>query len=352
MTGFLVLSRHHGLTPLANRLAKESHPVEVLAWSDRYDRAWAGRLEPVLSGEQKKRPRSEQITHLQKLLEWGEVALVTDSTRWAERFPGGKIRLTTVESEPPPPVRLGAWFDGEKLMAPHLLVEDRGAWPGGMGAQVPGGMSLVRLPVDGAWFLEALHKATEEAKSASHRGLVQIVGDLTAATGLAYERVVLGWHGLHTHAFLAALGEDQLVGALLLGEREPELVRRFATVAPVTIPPWPVFHGARPVHEGAPVRFVWPGASESEAKRLSEAALGQVAWHDIRVDAEAREVFVAGLDGLVGVVRGVGDSLYLARSRALELAAAMDVPEKQYRPDVGEAVEGLLARLEAAGLAL
>lgn len=346
--GFLLFSHYHGLVPLANRLSKEGRSVEVLAWNDRYSRAWAGKLKPVLSNEEKRKGASEQTAHLQKLLDWGEVILVADSEHALRRFPTAKHRLVTHSAEAPPPVRLGGWFDGEQIVAPHLLVEDRGAWPGGMGPQVAGGMTLIRIAPDRTWFLDAFAKATDEAKSADHRGLVQVVGELGPEGAVRYERVVMGFHGLHLHAFLAALGEEQLVGTILAGEAAPHFPRRVAVTLPVTVPPWP--NGGAAQHESALVRFEWPGREPEEAKALSQLAFGQVAWHDVRVDAKARRLFVAGLDGLVGVARGTGDSVLLARGRALELAGALVLPEKQYRPDVAGGVEEVLARLEAAGI--
>ena len=74
--------------------------------------------------------------------------------------------------------------------------------------------------------------------------------------------------------------------------------------------------------------------------------MGRVFWHDVQVDPEAGKLTTAGLDGLVGVVRGAADTSELALVRALEVALRIELPEKQFRSDAGRRVQSVLSELE------
>jgi len=321
----LVLSHTHHLLPAAWRLHREGKSVSYVPWRRRAERCWAGALPSPLPAGHPRHKAREAMGPLLERVAAGEVGVVWEHASW-----GNVVREAPVQWGTLPvdgtlgPLRVGAWWDGQAYQAPHLLIGSMGAWPGGGGPQVEAGMVLVRLgapivpmpvPPDG------------------HRGLVQMgLNQALEPTGVG-----LGWHGLHTHAFLAALGEGGQLGKLLEGEA-PVLPHRFACVVPVSVPPWPIDCNTLP--------------QQHQVQGLSVEEMGRVMWHDVATDEGAAVLRVAGVDGLIGVTRGVGDSMLLARIRAIGLANKMLVPEKQMRPDVGQEVDGVLASLEEMGVRL
>jgi hypothetical protein len=74
--------------------------------------------------------------------------------------------------------------------------------------------------------------------------------------------------------------------------------------------------------------------------------MSRVFWHDVQVQPEDQSISTAGLDGLVGIARGAGDTNELALVRALEIGLRLRLPEKQFRSDVGRQVQSALAELE------
>jgi hypothetical protein len=322
VTAYLLLSHTHGLLPLALRLKREGHPVEHIPWRHRYEKAWEGAIETGLKGERKR--DSESLAALIALANDGQVRVLADHPRWLELFGNSKdLWATRPPVGDPSVLRACGWWDGEHLQSPHLLVVDLGAWPGGQGALVEGGATLVRGwegLVRSVWepYLDAL-------KSSGHRGLVQA----HLGHGLDVQWWSGGWTALHLHAWLSAL--ETPVGVLLEG-LPAVLPKTYTVVVPVTVPPWPV---ACDQH-----------SLESEVLAPKEA-LSQALWHDTRV-VEGK-LLVAGLDGLVAVARGSAHGLGLARTRALAVATSIRVPQRQLRGDVGGLVERTLAHIETAG---
>jgi hypothetical protein len=133
-----------------------------------------------------------------------------------------------------------------------------------------------------------------------------------------------GWPFLHSHAFLSELEDFAgLLSAPVLeattdGASPPVLLpKKFVTVLPVSRPPWPT-RKARFRFDLAPIEGLTP------------EHMGRVFWHDVQVNPEAGKLTTAGLDGLVGVVRGAADTSQLALVRALEVALRLQLPEKQF----------------------
>ncbi len=325
---FLVLSRQHNLLPFAHRLRKEGHDVEAIVYKPgnraQYENAYAGVLEfTVHRGE---KHRHEKIEGLKELAGQGECTVLTDDFRASRDFRGAQDIYCTIKSETPPrgPLRFGAWFDGSEFVAPHLLVVDEGAFPGGMGARCEAGLTMVRLNAP-LWATDGL---ADDLKSRGFRGLCQWGVEVTDA-GVARDNTqLLGWPSLHSHAFISELDD---FGAILSGA-EVRLPQAFVVVVRITRPPWP-----HPVMHS-------PGSHPIEG--LDDAQSGQVFWHDVAVDQESRTMATAGLDGMVGIARGAAASFELARAKALGIAQAVQFPEKQYRPDVGGNVRQAIALLE------
>jgi len=237
--------------------------------------------------------------------------------------------LTAVE--PRDRLLLGGWFDGERITLPHLLVADWGAWTGGTGPLVLGGLTLIRLAAEQPAFVSgAISAAVERMKSVSFRGLFHCDVEEQPATGeMRLRGLSCGWPFLHTQAFLAEL---KSLSDLLSG-KSTEILRKYVTVLPVTIPPWP--NEKQQNYKGMPI------------EGLTIQQQGKMFWFDLQVDKVANKLMTAGLDGFIAVATGYSDSTpALARARALELAFKTKMEGKQWRSDAGLLVDPVLSTLE------
>lgn len=153
-------------------------------------------------------------------------------------------------------------------------------------------------------------------------------------------RVQTGWCFLHAHGFISEL--ESFGGVLMGGGPDTygygwENSRdRFVVCLPVGVPPWP----NRSNQQSEDIEIV-----------MDRVNLKHVFFHDMKFGG-GDEPRTAGLDGLVGVVRGVSTDFTIARSKALAIAQGMRLPEVGYRPDVGRQVPTVLAVLEAAGVSV
>lgn len=326
---FLVLSKQHHLLPFAQRLKREGHDVETIVYGAgnraKYEAAYSGVIEFALQKGQK--GRQEKLQTLVEAAAGGLGVVLTDDLRAARDFRSAAYiypRLKETEA-PKGPLRLGAWFNGEQFVAPHLLVVDEGLMPGGLGADCESGLTLVRLNVS---HLTEMDSLVDDLKSRSFRGLCQ--WGLRVESGRLDRDMtqLLGWPSLHTHAFVSEL-ED--FGGLLTGA-EVVLPKKYVVVSRLTQPPWPypVMHS----HGQVPI------------EGLNDEQSGQVFWHDVGVNQTTRTMGTAGLDGMVGVARGAAGSCELAQARCMAIAQAATFPEKQYRTDTGSRVRHALALLE------
>ncbi len=313
----LVLSHHHELLPFANRLQNEGLDVRVGVWSSRYTRAWEGsRLQRV-----RIEPGSPIVDECNKGERWvltnshqGRLAFGPDAQVWP---------ALQVDNPPQDRLRFGAWLGPGGLAHPHLLVVDQGVWPGGLGPNRPGALTLVWW--DGTlpdFMAGAFANIGQGLAEGGFQGLFQF--DLVEeGDGFKLGGLAAGWPSLHLHAFAAELS----LRGVLLGE-DVHPAKRFVVAVPVTVPPWP-----------------HPGRSATQpVGGLTQSQRGAFWWHDVRFAEGGLET--AGLDGLVGVAIGSADSYELARAEALELAFRAELAEKQYRPDAGALVGGVLATLE------
>ncbi len=328
---FLVLSRQHHLLPFAHRLTKEGHDVEAIVYNPgnraKYEGAYAGVMEFTV--HQGKKDRHAKIEALKELAAEGQGTVLTDDLRASRDFREAASIYSKIKQDtlPEGPLRLGAWFDGQDFVAPHLLVVDEGLMPQGLGAKCEAGLTLVRLNTPKLTDMEEL---ADDLKSRGFKGLCQWGLRISPTGGIERDgNQILGWPDLHTHAFVSEL-ED--FGAILGGQAEVVLPKQYVVAVRLTRPPWPypVMHS--------------PGQHPIEG--LDDQQSGQVFWHDVAVDQENRVLATAGLDGMVGIARGAGASFELAQIRALNIAQAAKFPEKQYRTDVGGNVRKVLALLE------
>lgn len=328
---FLVLSRQHHMLPFAKRLMGDGHDVETLIYNagnrNKYEGAYGGVLEYAVESGEKKRHQKIQI--LKDATAKGHGIVLTDDLRAAREFRQSAYIYPALQPTniPTSSLRMGAWFDGERFVAPHLLVVDRGVMPRGLGADCESGLTLIRLNSSHLTEMEDCAKLLGER---NFRGLCQWGLEETSPGQIERDgTAAYGWPDLHTHAFVSELVD---FGAILADQAEVALPKQYVVAVRLTRPPWPypVMHS--------------PGQHPIEG--LNDQQSGSVFWHDVTVDQENRVLTTCGLDGMVGIARGAASSFELAQAQALGVAAAAQFPEKQYRTDVGGNVRQTLALLE------
>jgi hypothetical protein len=348
---FLVLSHTHSLLPFAYRLQLSGADVQPVVVVQAFEAAWRGKMKPS-PRDGKGRLDPSWLSELSCDVDTDNCVVLTDDWRLQEKFreaTGREGRIYGVHQQHHTtdgglegPLRLGAWFDGENLHGHHLLVIDRGAWPGGMGPSIDGGLTMVRIDIpETMWMMDQLaNQQVDELKTSGFRGLVQFNLNFQTPSGEPeVDGMLAGWPFLHTHAFVSEL--EDLAGLLEKGvdtqsSNHPSqtlLPRKFVSVLPVSRPPWPT--------RKARFRF-----DLAEVGGLTQEQMARVFWHDVQVDQEGGKLTTAGLDGLVGVARGAADTNELALVRALEVALRLQLPEKQFRSDAGRRVQSVLAELE------
>jgi hypothetical protein len=343
---FLVLSHTHSLLPFAYRLQLSGADVQPVVVVQAFEAAWRGKIDKSPRDQKGRLDQTwvgEQANKTDIVLtdDWKLQSFLSHVSTFKKTY-GVHQQHHTTDGGLEGPLRLGAWFDGENLHGHHLLVIDRGAWPGGMGPSIDGGLTMVRIDIpETMWMMDQLaNQQVDELKTSGFRGLVQFNLNFQTPSGEPeVDGMLAGWPFLHTHAFVSEL--EDLAGLLEKGvdtqsSNHPSqtlLPRKFVSVLPVSRPPWPT--------RKARFRF-----DLAEVGGLTQEQMARVFWHDVQVDQEGGKLTTAGLDGLVGVVRGAADTNELALVRALEVALRLQLPEKQFRSDAGRRVQSVLAELE------
>lgn len=326
---FLVFSHHHHLAPFAWRLIREGADVDFAVWAPRYQRAWEGRLTKVVEGT---KPSRENMAPWIEAAAAGELTVLTDSQQGLALFEEAKHLYgpapVSQQFSRLPTLLLGGWFNGDaELYAPHWLVPDWGMWPGGLGAAGLGGCTLIRTPSVPP--LNPEYAAILRANN--FKGLVAIGMEyIEASNELTQVGFVAGWNFLFTHLFVSGL---QNFAETLLGELPVMETKTFVVGLPVTQPPYPLKANPMP----PPVQLNGVG------NELARSCF----FHDIAM--KGGELWTAGLDGLVAVVRGAGASFTAAQGNALAVGSALPLPQKQMRVDVGSRVPSILVGLEKLG---
>lgn len=313
---YLVVSNKHHLHHLARWLSAEVGAGEVglAAVKPAYqERAWEGIFPRV------KLPPRRTETWDEWIVKWPEhEVLITDSHTLTRVDPLALGAVPATEG-PTSPLALGGWWDGEALRAPHWVIRDVGLWPCNLGPAELGGVTLVagtRFP------LAALESYLPSL--GGFRGLIAL--DLmwdAGEKGWRAGRLQAGWPFLHAQAFLWA---QPSVAAVLEGKPAP--LPAYTVGASVCVPPYPFNGDVKP-----------------RPLQLAEGAAAHLVLFDAQV--RGKEVWTAGLDGLVALACGRGATLSAARQTAL--AAVPVAHELGVRTDVGTLAEGVLVELERCG---
>ena len=326
----LVASHKHHLLPFAWRLKREGHSVEVVVVKDRYEKAWEPLLPKALKGKEKGAAGWEPWVARAK---GGELVVVTDSPKVGALFEDAQFRFGpgTAEWTEPPSLLLGWWSQGGGLPTPrtlvHWLAVDWGIWPLGLGPSLPGAVALLRANHDNDQVVELLAEVEEEP------GL-NYLGVRWEPVSKEFHKIghTGGWPFLLTHAFVSNL--SNLGQTLENGGDEVGITEPFVVALPVSVSPWPV-----ETHLPAP---------QLPVTGIGDADMRDIFFHDMTV--REGQVFTDGLDGMLGVVRGAHRWPSVAHRRAMSLAARIQVPGKQFRPDALTTLVPLAEQLQERGL--
>jgi hypothetical protein len=319
----MVLSDKHHLLPVAWRLKKEGADVEVaVVHSRKYQKAWEGRLKPFLEGP----ITDDVIAKVVETAKESDTYVLTDSKRWSETFEGYPrlFGSAQISGEIRSPMAVGSWFDGEGFAGTHLVLDDLGAWSGGMGPRVVSSTTLMRLDNPDDRFSALLEGQADALKSLGFRGLVKVPVVLNADGSMQRGDTQMGWPLMHSHVFCA----DQPSLSNVLQGYAPTFPKRFVVGISVTVPPWP---SGRTSGQPEPIT-------------VQKEAVSYIMFHDMQVDGD--QLSTAGLDGFVAVARGSGDTLQMAVQRASAIASSIGIHERQYRLDAGQAANQAMLGLD------
>jgi len=350
-TPIIVISREHKLLPLAHRLRNvEGWPTEVVVWKRSYENAWEGMLKKdVLSS--KREINAASVTDWADRANKGELVVVHDVPKLEGAFNSNStfpvmaqvgvpssVRLglfpVMARVGTPSSIRLGFWWNGKEPQLPHLLVCDMGAWPGGRGRKVLGGLTLIAVTDNNlALWQELFGNDGNWIPDTGFKGLVN-VGLLEERGKLVNECWETGWPDLHTQVFMSAV--DGSWGELLTQGVLPVFTNKFTVGIPVSVPPWP---GSSNIVSQA------RGVKDQKID-LNHKLHNHVYWHDVKVNVEEKALYTAGLDGLVGVVHASSNSFENALHKCLGIADLVGLWEKQFRSDIGGGVRMLESQLE------
>lgn len=350
---YLVLCGRNGLFPPAKQLRNEMHPegdVQVFTLARAYQSSWEGILDVQHAGWDETDGFKAWGKVGEEVMS-GERTFITDS--WLRRMLDAAqqvpFQFSTLNASRPEPYALaiGAWWDGESFSHHHWFLPDWGLFPGGLGAEVLAGGTLIYHPELAEQEPgRLLGTIAQDLIEKNFRGLVQAIVDRNGAT----ERWEIqswrgGWPELHTDLFLWQVGP---LVVLLNGLPVTAPKKTFTVGTVVSQAPWP--------YRAIDLDLVTK-ASKVDKNRLRlkpvTTSMPPEAREHFRfygMKLEEGRIMTDGVDGRFGVAIVASNLLSLARSQCVQVARTAHLPKQQYRTDVGSRVELFLLGLEKLGL--
>ena len=344
-TPVLVLSHTYHLLPLASRLVNEGHDVKAIIRTPEFESAWMG-------GNVTKLPSETDLGPWIAAAEAGELTIITDSLDLrlplANVPPEMKWEMSPTRERPESGLRLGVWVDSQGIPHhPHWLFVDRGlnptvdlsatlVWEGGENAHH---LSRLLTPLVGEW------------KELGFSGLAQVGLTIDGAGAVEVRGSYLGWPPLHLALFVA--GWQGEVGNLFPSLQKESMLEEFFPQGPL----YP-YYTVGTVAYTAP----WPwlrrprGRLQADRVRIDTPTEALGAWwfwgadfHDHDGFPGEGEIWSAGLDGCIGVLRAQGRNLTTAQLRLQALGQGLP-SQVQTNLGVGSTVPMAQAALEQMGL--
>ncbi|MGQ0589538.1 MAG: hypothetical protein ACT4N8_08410, partial [Sphingosinicella sp.] len=238
---------------------------------------------------------------------------------------------------------VGAYFDGDKFLAPACLDwEHKRFFAGDMG-ELTGEMGTVAtFARSEAFFDRTLARIAPLLREHGHVGYVNL-NTIVNADGIWPLEFTcrFGYPGFAILDPLQQTGWDELFAMMISRRAERfEAADGFSVGIVLTTPPFP--YSRKDVDEpvGLPVRLPDPLAAEDRR----HFHFGEVGYLDGRL-------VTSGLYGWTMVVTGVGATILAAREEAYARAGRVVAPNLRYRLDIGERVAAEhYPRVEALGL--
>jgi phosphoribosylamine--glycine ligase len=238
---------------------------------------------------------------------------------------------------------VGAYFDGEKFLAPACLDwEHKRFFPGDLG-ELTGEMGTVVTYARSRRFFElTLGRMETLLRDHGHRGYVNL-------NTIVNERGIwpleftcrFGYPGFAILTPLQKTPWCDILAAMIDGSRSTFAAHPgFSVGIVLTMPPFPYPRSQVDEPVGLPVLF--EGELSDEQRRN---------LHYCELALEGGELVTSGMYGWAMVVTGVGDSIASAQQRANELADRVLIPNVRYRRDIGaRLIAGDHTRVENLGL--
>jgi phosphoribosylamine--glycine ligase len=240
-------------------------------------------------------------------------------------------------------VGVGAFFDGEKFLAPaNLDWEHKRFFPGDIG-ELTGEMGTV-VTYRGAerMFDASLARLAPTLRESAYCGYVNL-NTIVNEEGIWPLELTcrFGYPGFPILDSLHRVGWDGLFRTLAGRTGE-----RFATYdgysvgVVITVPPFPYSHGYESLGKGRPICFA-DDLSEDDRQSL----------HYGEVDLRDGQLVTAGLIGYIMVVTAVAETIEEARDAAYRRVKKVVIPNARYRDDIGvRLLVTELAQMRALGL--
>jgi phosphoribosylamine---glycine ligase len=238
---------------------------------------------------------------------------------------------------------VGAYFDGEKFLAPACLDwEHKRFFPGDLG-ELTGEMGTVVTYARSRRFFErTLGRMQDSLRDHGHCGYVNL-------NTIVNERGIwpleftcrFGYPGYAILTPLQTTPWADLLAAMVDGSRSSFDARDgFSVGVVLTVPPFPYHRSQVDEPVGLPV-LLDGGLGADDRTHLHYCELG----------LENGELVTSGIYGWAMVVTGVADTIALAQQRANRLADRVLIPNVRYRRDIGERLMARdYARVEKLGL--